>query len=319
MAQVVLVHGIAQEQIGADRLEGEWTTDLASGVRATRRPGAHEVADRLVRSWRHGDGGALTVRMAFYGDLFLDETAQGPNASLRGLSTEQIAVAEALATEWLARAASRSGHPDRDRAAMELRSLEAAPGDQGLHHRTAASAIRAASRVPWLAYLGMGVAQSCVNHSLRQLTAYLTDPILRVRAQDRIHEWVGNETEVIVSHSLGTIVAFEYLHAHPEVKLRLLLTLGSPLSLRSIVYERLTRRTYPDNVALWVNLADRNDLVAADPDLLPGFGEGADGRLRSTLTVDNGAKPHEARFYLTKAQTASPLLDILETTDFRGR
>lgn len=311
MADIVLVHGIAQEQFGADRLEKEWIPDLASGIRATRRSGAHDVADKLGRSIPHTSVG-LDVRMAYYGDLFVDHGVQGVNDDLAGLDDEQFAVADHLAREWLEHAASRRGHTDNDRARMLLASLEPNLDDQGVHDRVGGAAIRAASKVPWLAYLGMALAQSSVKRSLRQVTLYLTDRTIRAEAQARIHEWVGPETKAIIGHSLGTVVAYEYLHAHQEIELELLMTLGSPLALRSVIYDRLDVKAYPQNVRRWVNIADRDDLVAADPDLLRGFGEGASGRLESTVTVDNGAKPHEASFYLTKAQAGAPLLDLLQ-------
>lgn len=312
MADIVLVHGIGQEQYGADRLEAEWIPDLASGVRATHRPGAHAVADELTRSIPH-TGSGLDVRMAFYGDLFVDHGVQGISDDLSTLNDHQFLLADLLAKEWLGQAASRPGHADNDRARMLLASLEPTAEDQGVHHRAGGAAVRAASKIPWLAYLGMAFAQSCVNRSLRQLTLYLTDQTIRSEAQERIHACVGPETKVIIGHSLGSVVAYEYLHAHPAFDMALLMTLGSPLGMRSVVYEQLAFQTYPNNVRRWVNIADRDDIIAATPDLLRGFGEGAAGRLQSTLTVDNGAKPHEARFYLTKAQAGAALLDSLES------
>lgn len=312
MADIVLVHGIAQEQSGVDRLEREWVPDLASGIRATRRPGANEVADELLYSMAHPKTG-LSVRMAFYGDLFLDPGVQGMNDDLSELDVDQVAFAEALACQWLRHAASRDGHLDRDNARLLLASLEPSPHDQGLRHRVGASAIRAAAQVRWLAYLGMGVAQSCVNRSLRQVTLYLTDPKVRVEALARIHELVGPETRAIIGHSLGSVVAYEYLQSHEGFKLPLFLTLGSPLALDWMIYRKLIAAGYPQNVRRWVNLADRDDIVAADPDLVRRFGADAGDRLESTWTVDNGAKPHEARFYLTKAQAGRPVLDVLES------
>ncbi|MEV7099718.1 hypothetical protein AB0M80_43570 [Amycolatopsis sp. NPDC051045] len=50
----------------------------------------------------------------------------------------------------------------------------------------------------------------------------------------------------------------------------------------------------PDGLARWVNVADRDDLVAVRTDLTALF-PGADGVLESGYTVDNGAKPTRPR------------------------
>src|SRR4051794_39425419 len=115
MAEVILIHGIAQEQRTADSLESEWLPALAGGVRLAGYP---HLADRL---WRHGPAhGGVNVRMAAYGDLFLDPDAQGDDDDLDDLTSDQHVLAAALAQEWLHRAASRDGHPDQGRAATEL-------------------------------------------------------------------------------------------------------------------------------------------------------------------------------------------------------
>ncbi|HEY3606210.1 MAG TPA: hypothetical protein VGL06_01860, partial [Pseudonocardiaceae bacterium] len=67
MAQVVLVHGIGQERESADSLEVTWLPSLAGGVRTA---GFGDLADALRRD-------PLTVRMAFYGDLFRTQDQQG--------------------------------------------------------------------------------------------------------------------------------------------------------------------------------------------------------------------------------------------------
>ena len=308
MATVVLVHGIAQEQSGADELERAWVPALAGGVRATRGPGADECADALLSGLDHR--GDLDVRMAFYGDLFLDRHAQGADDSIAGLTGEQQAFADELATEWLTRAATRVGHPDQRQAAHLLAALTPTPLDQGLPRRTGGACIRMAARIPWLAVGGMSFAESFLRRSLRQVTQYLTDPEVRAQAHSRLDARITADTRVVVAHSLGSVVAYEYLAAHPDKRVDLLVTLGSPLGLRTIVYDRLSARGFPSSVDRWVNVVDRDDLVACEWDLDPVFGEG-ERRVTNVATLDNGARPHDARFYLSKAQTGGPVLESL--------
>jgi hypothetical protein len=62
--------------------------------------------------------------------------------------------------------------------------------------------------------------------------------------------------------------------------------------MRNVVYERTRPQppAVPPLVRRWVNVADRDDLVAATLDLATRF-PGPDGILENTYTVDNGAKP----------------------------
>ncbi|RSN62744.1 hypothetical protein DMH01_08840 [Amycolatopsis sp. WAC 04182] len=301
MARIVLVHGIAQEQKSADTLEAEWLPSLAGGVRLA---GDAALADAVWRDARPGD-----ARMAFYGDLFRKDGQQG---GADELTADEWALAETLAAEWLRNAASSaSRETDRNRARAELAQLGGQAGETQGVRAAARPVLNALVRLKPFARLGVAFAERVVVKALKQVTLYLTDETIRERVQERVAEHIGPETEVIVGHSLGSVVAYEAAHRHGR-PLPLLLTLGSPLGLRTVVYERTRPQPpcVPPGVARWVNLADRDDLVAARPDL-SGMFPGADGVLDSGYTVDNGAKPHEAAFYLAKRRTGEVLSQAL--------
>lgn len=282
----MLVHGIAQEQKSADTLEAEWLPSLAGGIRTAGHP---EIADLLWRDGRPGD-----ARMAFYADVFGASGQQGEDDAL---DDAEWAFAELLAEEWLRRAAEDATR-DSDRA-LARRELEQPGEEQGVR-AAVRPVLNALVRLRPFARFGAAFAERVVVKALRQVTLYLTDDDVRERVQARVAALIGPETEVVVGHSLGSVVAYEAVHRLGR-PLPLLVTLGSPLGLRTIVYERTRPQPakVPDGLARWVNVADRDDLVAARPDLTALF-PGADGVLESGYTVDNGAKPHEATFYLTK-------------------
>jgi hypothetical protein len=101
MAEIVLVHGIDQQQKSADMLESQWLPSLAGGVRAA---GFADVADRI---WRDASKpGSIETRMAFYGGLFLTPGQQGDDPG--EFSAEEATFAEALAIEWLKHVAERA-------------------------------------------------------------------------------------------------------------------------------------------------------------------------------------------------------------------
>ncbi|MFI7019001.1 hypothetical protein [Streptomyces sp. NPDC050164] len=75
--------------------------------------------------------------------------------------------------------------------------------------------------------------------------------------------------DVVIAHSLGSIVAYETLHElTDELDVKLLLTLGSPLALPHAVFPRLDPAprdgtgTKPPGVRRWMNLSDVGDFVA---------------------------------------------------------
>jgi hypothetical protein len=74
--------------------------------------------------------------------------------------------------------------------------------------------------------------------------------------------------DVVLAHSLGSVVAYEALHAEPDLRVGLLLTLGSPLALPRVIFDRLRpapidgRGSRPRGAARWVNIADPGDIVA---------------------------------------------------------
>jgi hypothetical protein len=115
---------------------------------------------------------------------------------------------------------------------------------------------------------------------VRQVRRYL-DPEDTVRdcAQQRFARVVTPDTRVVVAHSLGSVVAYEALCAHPEWDIDTFVTLGSPLGLAEI-RDRLRPeggKTWP-HVRRWVNIAADEDPVALVKELAPLFDERVEDR-----------------------------------------
>jgi hypothetical protein len=313
LATIVFVHGMAQEQLGASSLEAIWLPALADGLRA----GGHaDIADRI---WPPDRSSEITVRMAYYGDLFLDSGTMGGGENVAPASGPEQAVAEKFAIECLERAAQRE-NPDQRVAAKQLSyvhlSYRIPTGhfEHGAIREAQRSALKGLSKLKWFAPFGMSLAGRFVNTTFRQVSSYLVNEPVRGEIQRRVAALIDDDTKVLVGHSLGSVIAYEAAH-RLERPLPLLMTLGSPLGLRSVIYDRVLPQPpgFPPRVQRWVNIADRNDLVAAEPDLRPMFGELAPGAVfDSGWTVRNGAQPHEAQFYLTKEQTGRPIGDAVK-------
>ncbi|MFE6912174.1 alpha/beta hydrolase family protein [Streptomyces erythrochromogenes] len=154
-----------------------------------------------------------------------------------------------------------------------------------------------------------GIALRSMVSDLKQVTQYLTVPEVREEARGRVIEAVGPDTRVVVGHSLGSVVAYEALCAMPGHGVRTLVTLGSPLGIAHLVFDRLEpspldgRGTWPgDEDTTWTNVADMRDVVALEKDLRPRFGD----RVRNAL-VDNGAQAHSVIPYLTDRVTGEAI------------
>ncbi|MFF4922372.1 hypothetical protein ACFY4B_17465 [Kitasatospora sp. NPDC001261] len=105
----------------------------------------------------------------------------------------------------------------------------------------------------------------------RDVALYLgqRDDATRIAARDEVAAVIASAgARVVIAHSLGSVVAYEALHAHPELEVDLLLTLGSPLGLPHGVFDRLSPTPVdgtgqrPGGVRRWVNLCDHGDIVA---------------------------------------------------------
>ncbi|OZM72121.1 hypothetical protein CFN78_16405 [Amycolatopsis antarctica] len=307
MAEVVLVHGIGQQQQTPDSLEQAWLPQLAGGVRLF---GCPDLADQL---WRASRPGELDVRMAFYGDLFVKDDQQG-DADDADLPERAQRIFDTLEVEIAQHAAERSTDPhDRREAERALAALVDQADQQGIGAGLR-PVLNSLVRIRPLARLGTAFAGSVLRTALRQVSLYLSDDVLREQVQARVAAHLTPDTAVLIGHSLGSVVAYEAAHrlGHP---LPLLLTLGSPLGLRNIVYDHLRPQppTVPPQVRRWVNVADRDDIVAASLDLTSRF-PGDHGVLENTYTVDNGARPHDATFYLNKKTVAQAITAALATS-----
>ena len=161
------------------------------------------------------------------------------------------------------------------------------------------------------------VAQRAFIGNLKQVTRFLTDRSVKDLVLARVHEQVGEGTRVLIGHSLGSVVAYEYVCRYGPPSVDLLVTLGSPLGIPKLVFDRLTpvpadrQGAWPGPVAGWVNVADPNDIVALRKQLAGLFPGPSPCQAVDDRLVDNGDQPHAIDRYLNARQTGSALGDVL--------
>jgi hypothetical protein len=96
----------------------------------------------------------------------------------------------------------------------------------------ARSAVNSLAKISWFWPYGMGFAECFVVRALAQVTRYLTHDDIRAAALKSVSDLTGPETKIVIGHSLGSMVAYEATFFLNQ-------TLGSPLGLRNIIYQRL--------------------------------------------------------------------------------
>jgi hypothetical protein len=154
-----------------------------------------------------------------------------------------------------------------------------------------------------------GLAERALILNLKQVHRYMADPVTRSAIQARITQNMPTGTRLVISHSLGTVVAYEAICAHPEWNIEGLITMGSPLGIRNLIFDRLNPKPgdvlgeWPKNLRWWVNVADEGDVVAIEKDLRNRFGSAIDNWI-----VDNGiAEVHGAEKYLAQSAVGAAL------------
>jgi pimeloyl-ACP methyl ester carboxylesterase len=127
----------------------------------------------------------------------------------------------------------------------------------------------------------------------------------------RIEPLIGAETRVLVAHSLGTVLSYMALAAHPQWPVTTFVTLGSPLA-SPMVATMLDPPVvdgagqWPGSIERWVNVRALGDKAAAVP-MAERFG----ARVEDVL-VDNGHRAHAPEPYLNAPPTGEAIAAALQ-------
>ena len=272
MARIVAVHGIAQQVKGGESLKTVWLPALRDGLKLA---GARRIEDdELV--------------CAFYGDLFRKKGTR--SAAIPPLTADDVTSddeKELLQLWWEA-------------AARVDRTV---PGpDAKTRARTPQAVQRALNNLSKVSFFA-GLAEKVMIWDLKQVIAYLNDPDMRAKIRTRVTELLTPDTEVVIGHSLGSVVAYEALCASANARVKTFVTVGSPLGISNVVFGKLDPKpvngvgVWP-RVELWYNVADKGDVVALEKQLAPFFGKKVRDR-----AVDNGVQAHDVLPYLTSVET----------------
>jgi pimeloyl-ACP methyl ester carboxylesterase len=168
--------------------------------------------------------------------------------------------------------------------------------------------------------LAEGPLRIFISLLFREVAAYLRahDSPHRLAAREEVAARIAHgQPKIVIAHSLGSVVAYEALHAHPDLRPELFLTLGSPLALPRVVFHRLSPTPHglaldlqgqcPPGVGRWVNIADPGDPVAVPPNLSRYF----KGIARDYTAAIAPFDFHQAKNYLRSAAAAATISPYL--------
>jgi hypothetical protein len=276
LARLVAVHGIAQERKGENTISQEWTPAILDG---------------LNRVQYHGV--TPSVAIAFYGDLFRPVGTMANCDPSHGPQHLTEPDEQELIVRWWSAAAQIDSQVMPPTAPTMTRT------PQWIQR-----ALKALSQFKFF----VGMTDVMIARFIKQVHLYLHDPAIRQAAQARVEKAMSGETRILVGHSLGSVVGYEALCQHPEWPVQTFVTLGSPLGIRNIIFDHLKPSpqygtgNWPAGIERWTNIADAGDIVALQKNLRECFGPGVEDVL-----VHNGSMAHDARPYLTAAETGSAI------------
>lgn len=272
MPKIVGIHGIGHQYGGPNSLATSWVPAINDGLIGS----AKSVAPS-------------DFHCAFFGDLFREEPVKGETPEGPETKLEE----ELVLLFWREARRSNPELPDPNEVT------------KGRVDRLVQVGLDVLVSTPLLrSLLGTRlVIKTLFQNNLRQVSSYLFDAHVRQKVQSRFLQMLDESTEVIVAHSLGTIVAYECLF-HPQAhKITTFVTLGSPLGIERVIFDRLTPPPirglglWPKALRSWSNIAAPDDYVA----LRKKLGEVFKGGVEDFL-VNNGNEPHSAVCYLTSKE-----------------
>ncbi|MCX5241128.1 serine protease [Streptomyces prunicolor] len=282
--RIVFLHGRGQQGHDPAALRAGWCDGLDIGLAAAGLPPL-DPAD---------------VWFPFYGDALASATAGRESAPVDTATTTAEAYMPAdtgaldVYAALLTDAADRAGMPASEREPADAQESSLLGG-----------AVAALQRpLSWIAARS-GLDDVVIAMAFHDVAAYLGSRSARDAVLEAVLAGLPKDDEfVLVSHSLGTVVALDLCNRLPgHVSVPLLVTAGSPLGLDT-VYERLLAGgpVRPGQVDVWVNAWAAADAVAIGCPLGRSW-----PRVSDLLCANRKDKAHDIKQYLSHALVAAEI------------
>jgi hypothetical protein len=275
MTDVVAIHGISMNWQTRSEMVRVWRDAMVRGLENVR----YSRADDVV------------VECAFYGHLYNDgKAAAGTFYQLGDLDS-------GLEQELFLAIGDAAGKDDQGK---DLEGDD--PGAKVWLPDPVQRAIRRIERH------GMfdGVSSTAIR-LVKQVGRYFRDEGFARQVRDELAIALETKPRVLIAHSLGSVIAYDWLRRQPAASVTTLITLGSPLGFRGIrraLYPQLEASLPPwPGVSTWVNVAAVEDAVATVKKLDGLF----DGPVTDRSARNSRRTAHSAAVYLRNVHTSNAL------------
>ncbi len=258
---VLMIHGIKQEDSTSEDLLDKWEDTLlgASAKLLTGTDIQFPYYGKILAKWANG-GGDKVVSMSASPTSNPVGVNGGDADELQFIHDSLIQVAKANK--------------------ISKKQIEDAEAQVGENHATMDNFFYRSLNA--LLRLIEDVSPAKGSYALRlikQAYIYLDSPGARAAVDAIVFPQLQRSPQVVISHSLGTVIAFKLIREMEEknikVDIPLLITMGSPLGLDAIQKKLGLPREKPASVRRWVNFYDRSDFVTLGKPLsAKNFGEG---------------------------------------------
>jgi hypothetical protein len=308
MPHVTFIHGIANKPEAAELLR-IWEAALGNAGNDPLRLKTRGVTTSLIY-WADVMYAAPDPDLAAHEGV-LEDSVQAVDAS------GDAAIPEAMSPESAAFIAA-------------LRAQLTALPDEDLERDPPASAAaRGFERVPLPWFLKKPIMSAFlrdVHHYLfnvewspRPGSKYKVQEVIRRRFLDALKSVQTDGPHVVVSHSMGTVIAYDCLKRLPDcAKVDGFITLGSPLGIDEIQDKLTPGWTRPDgfpheHVATeWINIYDPLDVVCGlDPRLTNDYQRGGADTVTDVQVSNDGAWRHSATKYYRQPAVRNALRRLL--------
>lgn len=252
--KLVFVHGINQQGKSSEKIRDEWSGPLNRRLAELGMPAIPEPAAPF-----YGD-----VLFAATSGAATDHVAGQGSGDAGGIAEDEAQFLEDAMNEI----AAADARIDEGDVADVVAQGDVGPVGQGFPmHRRINAIVRVIERIsPFHGDIALRV--------LKQAFTYLKRPGAGEEVDAIVAPHLRDGPTVIVAHSLGTIVSFRLLRRMAlegkPLEVPLFVTLGSPLSLRTVRSALGPKYLKPDLVGRWINGYDPDDFVA--------LGQGLTGR-----------------------------------------
>lgn len=278
----------------------------------------HGIGDQgaekqLKRQWDlalFGHGMADRTRFAFWADVNHPDTSPRRTRSLTTVDNTALEADALLKANGIRATADRVEFLESVAASIAHdRELDGSSGRGSIGKKI----------LPLPGFLRRPIAEAFIRTFLKDVSAYFFDQEKRKEIKNRLIAQIPKDGPpfVLVSHSLGTVVAFEVLSElqdRPDVLQWI--TIGSPLGLdevQDLLIKDRFKLNVPKKVRGWKNFADRLDPVASDPRLADDFSPNGPVHVVDEIVVNKRTReirrfnPHSSVGYLAHPSVRSPV------------